>query len=86
MESPPHPAGMDSSKPAQTGGQAARKLYDTPELRHRVFSLLPKRTLAVLLRLEKASTASVAGVLYKTVHVSLMSKMSVGSVGHIKQS
>lgn len=59
------------------GGRAAREVYLTPELRARVFGYIDsKATLAGMLRLEKAATASVAAELYREIHVSLVSKMS----------
>jgi hypothetical protein len=46
---------------------ASREVYDIIDLRYRIFSLLPKKTLAVLLRLEKAVTGSVVDLLYRQI-------------------
>lgn len=60
----------------KVGGQAARRVYDTPELlEHILDSFDSENTLATMLRLEKKVTASVAAVLYKSIHVSVVSKM-----------
>lgn len=61
---------------------AGRELYNTLEIRERIFRLIDKGTLAGMLRLEKAATASVAAVLYRTINVSLVSRMSRASVSN----
>lgn len=80
-----HPPPEDSyerptRKKIRQGGAAAAKVWHTPELRLGVLSLLRKDMLAVCLRLEKGVTSDVAGLLYKEIHVGMMSRMSRAAV------
>lgn len=64
----------------ERGGKAATELWNTLEVRDKILNFIPRGTLPALLRLEKAVTASVSAVLYRSIHVSLMSRMSRASV------
>jgi hypothetical protein len=65
-----------SSRAIELGGAASRRCYQTLELRLLILKLLDYPTLATMLRVEQNITASVAGILYETIHSSMMSKMS----------
>lgn len=57
-------------------------MYSTPELRRRIFQLCTKRSLAKILRTEKAVSAPVAEILYETVdlgRLKMMSRVNVSS-------
>lgn len=56
------------------------EVYETLELRQSIFSYLDYGTLAGMLRLEQAVTCSIAGILYRTVHISQLPKMSRANV------
>lgn len=58
----------------------ARKVYDTPEIRRLIMKMLEKGDWAVLLRLEKGITASVAELLYKEINSTEIKEMSRSSV------
>jgi hypothetical protein len=62
------------------GGSAGKEVYTTPELRDIILRLLDKGTLATMLRLHKAGSSSVAGILYHTIHQSTVNKMSRANV------
>lgn len=65
------------------GGPAARKTYSTPEIWRRIVSASDQATLGVMLRLERAVSESVAAVLFHTVHMSVVQKMSRANVSVI---
>lgn len=68
---PPPPPARDTALDG-----AARRVYDSPDLWHHILKLVDRTTLARALRLEKAVTASVAGVLYRKVNGSVMRGMT----------
>lgn len=72
---------QEAGPPASsTPKSPAQEVYGILEIRRRILKELDRRTLAVMLRTEKAITASVAEVLYRKIHISLVSKMSKASV------
>jgi hypothetical protein len=62
------------------GGKAAQEAYSCLDIRQNIFACLDRSTLARMMRLSRASTASVAAVLYNRVWVAVMAKMGRGSV------
>lgn len=62
---------------------AGERLFNDPDLRHKILQLLDRDALAKMIRLEKAAIESVAEVLYKSVPASVISKMSRSSVSSL---
>lgn len=67
------------------GGSAAKEVFTTPKLRDIILRLLDKGTLATMLRLHKAGSSSVAGILYHTINKNMVNKMSRASVNFLPQ-
>lgn len=81
-KSVPGSAAAAEDDAAGRGGKHAKEVYNTLEIRGKIFDLLDKGTLAGMLRLEKAVTASVAEVLYHTIPAGIITRMSRATVGH----
>lgn len=64
------------SRPIRSGKEAASAAYANLAIRQHIFKMVDRTTLAIMMRLDKASMKSVSDVLYKEIHVSLVSKMS----------
>ncbi|KAI9636913.1 uncharacterized protein MKK02DRAFT_45621 [Dioszegia hungarica] len=75
-KSVPGSAAAAEDDAAGRGGKHAKEVYNTLEIRGKIFDLLDKGTLAGMLRLEKAVTASVAEVLYHTIPAGIITRMS----------
>lgn len=69
-----------SPPPVMKRGTAGRKVLDTVELRHTIFQHLDRDTLTNVIRVEKGLAASVAEILYRQVHVSVITQMKRSSV------
>lgn len=61
---------------------SSRRAYDAVEVRLHIFGMLEQSTLAVLMRVEKGITASVASALYREVSEGQARRMVRDTVSH----
>lgn len=65
---------------------SARRVYESLDVRGRIISYLDNDGLTRMMRVEKDIFHSIASLLYRTLHLSVLPTMDPGSVSHIVTS